>query len=72
MLAGWSALTAKYHCTLTQLVIAWTIAQPGITSALCGARHPAHAEENAGGGKLRLAAEDVARMREDVEALGTP
>ena len=36
MLAGWRDLTDRHHCTLAQLVIAWTIAQPGITAALCG------------------------------------
>ncbi len=33
--------------TLAQLVIAWTIAQPGITIALVGARNPKQALENA-------------------------
>ncbi|QHT67453.1 aldo/keto reductase [Rhodocytophaga rosea] len=32
---------------LSQLVINWTIQQPGITCALVGARNPAQAEENA-------------------------
>jgi aryl-alcohol dehydrogenase-like predicted oxidoreductase len=42
---------AKDHgLSLSQLVIAWTLAQPGITHALVGARHPEHAIENAGGG----------------------
>ncbi|MGA1236811.1 MAG: aldo/keto reductase [Limisphaerales bacterium] len=36
--------------TLSQLVIAWTLAQPGITHALVGARRPEQAVENAGGG----------------------
>jgi aryl-alcohol dehydrogenase-like predicted oxidoreductase len=34
-------------CTLSQLVIQWTIRQPGITVALVGARNPKQAEENA-------------------------
>jgi len=69
MLAGWSDLTARYGCTLGQLVIAWTVQQPGVTVALCGARHPEHAQENAGAGALCLEVADVARMRADVEAL---
>lgn len=72
MLAGWKDLTDRYGCTTAQLVIAWTVAQPGITFALCGARHPRHVQENAGAGDLVLNAEDVARMRRDVEALGQP
>jgi aryl-alcohol dehydrogenase-like predicted oxidoreductase len=34
--------------TVAQLVVAWTIDQPGITSALCGAKRPAQIEETAG------------------------
>jgi len=67
MLAGWKDLTDKYACTLSQLTIAWTIAQPGLTVALCGARKIANAIENAGAGEIELAAEDMARMRNDAE-----
>lgn len=34
--------------TVAQLVVNWTINQPGITSALCGAKRPAQIEETAG------------------------
>jgi aryl-alcohol dehydrogenase-like predicted oxidoreductase len=34
--------------TVAQLVINWTISQPGITSALCGAKRPSQIEETAG------------------------
>lgn len=70
MLEGWKDLTEKYSCTLSQLVIAWTVEQPGITYALCGARKPEHSTENAGAGSIDLAPEDIQRMRTDVEALG--
>jgi aryl-alcohol dehydrogenase-like predicted oxidoreductase len=33
--------------TVAQLVIAWTIQQPGITAALCGAKRPDQIEETA-------------------------
>ena len=33
-----------------QIVIAWTLQQPGITFSLCGARNPDQARENAGRG----------------------
>ena len=71
MLGGWKDLTEKYDCTLSQLVIAWTIAQRGITVALCGARKPQHLSENVGAGNLVLEPADLARMRTDAEALGT-
>lgn len=72
LLAGWSDLTRKYGCTLAQLVIAWTIAQPGVTHALIGGRTVAQVRENARGGELKLEPADVERMRCGVVALGQP
>jgi len=72
LLAGWGDLTAKYDCSLAQLVIAWTVAQPGITIALCGARKPEHSRQNARGGEIVLEPGDLARMRLEVEGLGSP
>jgi len=69
LLAGWEKLTRKYACTLSQLVIAWTIAQPGLTVALCGARKVANAVENAGACALELEPQDIALMRADAEAV---
>ena len=40
-------------------VIAWTLAQPGLTFALCGARNPDQARENAKAGRLRLTETDI-------------
>ncbi len=72
MLESWSDLTDKYACSLAQLVIAWTVDQPGVTFALCGARKTENAIENAAAGKITLEAEDAERMRKEVEALGEP
>ena len=72
MLEGWTDLLAKYQCSLSQLVIAWTMAQEGITFVLCGARKEAHVTENVGAANLELEAADLGRMRRDVEALGAP
>ncbi|MGC4119341.1 MAG: aldo/keto reductase [Myxococcales bacterium] len=72
LLAGWKPLTEKYQCTLGQLVIAWTVAQQGVTVALCGARKAANALENAKAGDLELEPADRTRMRRDVERLGAP
>ncbi len=72
VLAGWSDLTAKYGCDLAQLVIAWTISQPGMTYTLCGARKPDQVRDNVGATRLVLDAADMQRMRRDVEALGDP
>jgi aryl-alcohol dehydrogenase-like predicted oxidoreductase len=31
---------------MAQLAIAWVLAQPGVTSAICGSRNPAHVSGN--------------------------
>lgn len=72
LLASWKDLTDKYACTLSQLVIAWTAAQPGVTHVLAGGRNLAQVSENAKAGDLTLEAADLARIRRDVIALGAP
>ncbi len=72
LLASWKDLTDKYACTLSQLVIAWTAAQHGVTHVLAGGRNLAQVSENAKAGDLTLEAADLARIRKDVIALGAP
>ncbi len=72
LLAGWQELTRKYNCTLTQLVLAWTVAQPGVTHVLCGTRNVQQMQDNVRSGDLTLTAEDLARVRADLVALGEP
>lgn len=55
------AIAVRIGCTVSQLVIAWTLAQPGITVALCGAKRPSQIVENAGGMQLQL---DLATLAE--------
>lgn len=52
----------KHSATIAQTVIAWTLAQPGVTFALCGARNPAQAMDNARAGTIRLDASDLAAI----------
>jgi methylglyoxal reductase len=72
MLAGWSDLLAKYNCSMSQLVIAWTMAQKSITFVLCGARKEAHVKDNVKAGELKIETADLIRIRQDAEALGAP
>lgn len=46
-------------CTLSQLVIAWTLYQPGITIALVGARTPEQVSQNAGAMEVQLSEEEL-------------
>lgn len=72
LLAGWKDLTDKYACTLSQLVLAWTAAQPGVTHVLAGGRNVQQVTENAKAGELNLEPADLARIRQEVVALGEP
>lgn len=47
-------IAADHGATLAQLVLAWTVQQPGVTVALAGARTAAQARENAAAGTLTL------------------
>jgi len=47
-----------------QVVIAWTLQQPGITFSLCGARSPQQARENAQAGRIRLSGEELKQISE--------
>ncbi len=61
---------AKAHkATLAQLVINWTIHQPGVTAAIVGARNAAQAEENARAANFKLTAEEMDRINEDLAGL---
>ena len=48
--------------SVAELVINWTIHQPGITAALCGAKRPDQIRECAGGSGWQLTAEQVAQI----------
>jgi methylglyoxal reductase len=64
--AGFAAavepIARKHGASVAQLVIAWTIAQPGITYALCGARDARQARENAAAGTLPLSASELTEI----------
>lgn len=58
--------------TLAQLAVAWIIAQPGITTALVGARNADQATENAAAGNAKLSPDEIDTIREAFETLGQP
>jgi aryl-alcohol dehydrogenase-like predicted oxidoreductase len=59
-------LAASKNATLSQLVIAWTLSQPGITIALVGARDTRQAIENAGASGIKLTQEEVNFVSEEL------
>src|SRR5690606_940277 len=62
-------LAAEKNMTLAQLVLRWTLSQPGITIALVGARNAEQAVSNAKAGDLRLSKEEVAMIDVHLRAL---
>jgi aryl-alcohol dehydrogenase-like predicted oxidoreductase len=50
--------------SLGELAINWVICQPGITTAICGARNPEQVEENVATADWRLSTEELDRMEE--------
>lgn len=57
------------NATLSQLVIRWTIEQPGITIALVGARNAAQALENAGAASIQLSSGEMEFINSELNLL---
>ncbi|MCW3089795.1 MAG: aldo/keto reductase [Ferruginibacter sp.] len=62
-------LAAEKEATLAQLVLRWTIEQPGITIALAGARNEKQAVENAWALTIDLSAEELAFISKELSLL---
>lgn len=58
-----------HRASLAQLVLRWTIDQPGITVALAGARNPEQAIQNARAADIRLEKSERAHMNAELEKL---
>jgi aryl-alcohol dehydrogenase-like predicted oxidoreductase len=58
--------------TVSQLVVAWTIAQPGITAALCGAKRDHQIAETAAAMRSGLDEATIARIDSALAARGVP
>ena len=62
-------LAAEKGVTLAQLVLRWTIEQPGITIALAGARNEKQSVENAGAIAVNLSAGEIAFINQELSLL---
>lgn len=59
----------RHKVSLAQLVIGWTIAQPGISAAIVGARDAAQMKDNLGGCGINLSSEDLAIISQNLDSL---
>jgi aryl-alcohol dehydrogenase-like predicted oxidoreductase len=57
------------NITLAQLVIRWTVEQPGITVALVGARNPKQAKENAKAADVKLSPDEISLITQELDKL---
>ena len=62
-------VAGAYGATLAQLALAWTLARPGLSHALAGARNPAQVDENAGAGDIELSAQEMAQIDDALAGL---
>jgi aryl-alcohol dehydrogenase-like predicted oxidoreductase len=62
-------LAESKNATLGQLVLRWTLAQPGITVALVGARNPEQAVQNAKTVDIQLSFEEVDFINKQLQTL---
>jgi aryl-alcohol dehydrogenase-like predicted oxidoreductase len=56
-------IAARHGKTVGQLAIAWTIAQPGVTAAIVGARRPEQVDQNAGAMGWQLTDGELAEIQ---------
>ena len=71
MLTEFKPIADAHGATISQLVIAWTFRQPGVTHVLCGARSETQAIDNARAGEIPLADNEIQHMNEIIQSLGT-
>lgn len=62
-------LASSKEASLSQLVIRWTIAQPGIAVALVGARNAEQAVQNAKAIDIKLSTEEIAFINQQIATL---
>ncbi|HPO14120.1 MAG TPA: aldo/keto reductase [Candidatus Hydrogenedentes bacterium] len=69
MLERIQPIAEAHEATLGQIFIAWLVAQPGMTSALVGARNEKQIEENAKAADITLTGDEIEFIRGEVESL---
>lgn len=62
-------LADEKNATIAQVVIRWTLDQPGITIALVGARNSKQAQENAEAADIKLSSEDIDYITKELNNL---
>jgi aryl-alcohol dehydrogenase-like predicted oxidoreductase len=64
------AAAGRLGCSLAELAVAWTLAVPGVTAAIVGARSPEQVDGWIGASDLELSDEDLADVAQAIEESG--
>jgi aryl-alcohol dehydrogenase-like predicted oxidoreductase len=67
MLTEFKPIADRHNATFSQLVIAWTFSQPGLTHVLCGARNEKQALENTKAGQISLSNDEIEIMNQIIK-----
>lgn len=62
-------MAAEKGASVSQLVLQWTLARPGITIALVGARNAKQAMENAKAVNFHLSSDEIQSINEQLDRL---
>lgn len=66
------AIAAQSGHSVAQLAVRWVLEQPGITTALCGAKRPDQIRETAGAASWQLTPQQQQELDEALRLRGTP
>ena len=67
---GLRPIAERLGISVSQLALAWTFYQPGVTSAIAGSRNPRHVRANAEAGRVDLDQDTLREIEENVIPLG--
>jgi aryl-alcohol dehydrogenase-like predicted oxidoreductase len=65
-------IAERHTASLAQLSVAWVLAQPGVTTALVGARTARQVSENAAAAVVKLTSEEVLKIRDVFSGIASP
>ena len=68
MLDPMRPIAERHTASLSQVTMAWTLAQRGCSHVLCGARNETQAKDNAGAGSIELNPDELAQITQAVQA----
>ena len=68
--AAFGTLAEQHHCDTAAVAIAWTLAWPGVTAAIVGARNPAQVDGWIAAGRLVLSPEEMQSVADIIRQTG--